>query len=305
MQGRIFAVVAALVLALALGRVFASAPSYRIVHTRSGFGSLFVLATDPHGNLYVADQKHFQILKLSSSGRLLLKEPMPKKCGISGLAASSSGDVYAAANCRSEIYHFSPSGHLLGRFGNQPPGTNGVAVDRRGRVYVTYGAPPAPHGPPPGVIAKKFPSRFVEYSPTGTALRTVKLSGTREPWGIAVDKRGNVYVTAIGRLVKVAPNGKIVAQWSQAAPSRGLPPQPAVDPQGNVYAVGRSQAILKIGASGRLDGTVVRHGRGQDAVRQPAGMAVDSHGHLFAADEGPNRIKEFSLSGKLLAVWTP
>ena len=51
-------------------------------------------------------------------------------------------------------------------------------------------------------------------------------------------------------------------------------------------------------------GAIVRHGPGPSAVRQPAGLAIDN-GHLFVGEEGPNRIKEFSLSGKLLAIWTP
>jgi hypothetical protein len=40
------------------------------------------------------------------------------------------------------------------------------------------------------------------------------------------------------------------------------------------------------------------------SVQQPVGLAVGS-GHLFVAEEGPNRIKEFSLSGELVAIWTP
>src|SRR5690349_6647735 len=95
-----------ILLALSLGWRSASAASYLTVHTHTGFGTLFALAADAHGDVYVADQKHSTILKFSSAGHLLVRDPMPKKCGISGLATSASGDVYAVASCRAQIYHF-------------------------------------------------------------------------------------------------------------------------------------------------------------------------------------------------------
>jgi serine/threonine protein kinase, bacterial len=299
-------------LVLSLGGRSASAGSSVTVHTHSGFGLLFVLASDFHGNLYVADQKHDAILKLSPSGHLLLRDSMPKRCGISGLAASSSGDVYAVANCQSLVYHFSPSGRLLQRFGDQPPGPNGVAVDGQGHVYVTYGtppgAPPLPPGAPPGARVLTFANRFVEFTPMGTALRTVKLAGLHQSWGIAVDGRGNVYVTGTEALVKVSPTGHMLGRWSRVVPARRkyvLPGQPAVDQQGNVYATDGPGNILKVSSTGQLLGVLVKHGSGSSAARQPVGLTIDRASHLFVGDAGPNRIKEFSLTGKLLAVWTP
>jgi outer membrane protein assembly factor BamB len=302
---RITALIALLL--LSAGWRTASGASFQTIHTHSGFGFLFVLASDSHGNLYVADQKHFAILKLSPSGRLLLKDPMPKNCGISGLAASPSGAVYAVANCQGLVYHYSPSGRLLLPFGRRPPSTNGVATNRQGHVYVTYGAPGRPPGLPPGVRVLRFGNRFVEFTANGRLLRTVKLPGLHLAWGIAVGRRGKVYVTGIEGLVKVSPTGHILRRWSRVLPVKGkyvLPGQPAVDQQGNVYATDGPGDILKISAAGQMLGAIVRHGSGASAVRQPVGLAIAS-GHLFVGEEGPNRIKEFSLSGKLLAIWTP
>jgi hypothetical protein len=309
---RLTSVALVVLLALSLGGKSRAAASYQIVHTHTGFGLLFVLAADASGDLYVADQKHYTILKLSPSGHLLLSDRMPKKCGISGLAASPLGDVYAVANCQALVYHFSPSGRLLQRFGRQPPGTNGVAVDGQGQVYVTYGAPgqppPPPPGAPPGARAITYANRFVEFTANGLALRTVKLKGFHEPWGIAVDRHGNLYVTGLEGLVKVSTTGRILGRWKRVVPVRRkyiLPGQPAVDTHGNVYATDGPGNILKVSAIGRMLGVMVQHGTGLSAVQDALGLTIDSGGHLFVGEAGPDRIKEFSLTGKLLAIWTP
>jgi hypothetical protein len=304
-------VILMVLLGLSLGRRTASAASYPTVVTHTGYGLLFVLGSDVHGDLYVADQKNYVILKLSPSGHLLLKDPMPKKCGISGLAASPAGDVYAVANCQGLVYHFSPAGRLMQRFGRQPPGPNGVAVDGQGHVYVTYGSPaggpPLPPGAPPGARVRTFANRFVEFTPAGKVMRTVKLAGLHQSWGIVVDAGNSVYVTGDEAMVKVSPAGRIVGRWSTVMPVKTkfiLPGQPASDHQGNVYGNDASGDIVKLSTGTSLVGTIVRHGTGPDRIQQPTGLAV-ANGHLFVGDTGVNRIKEFSLAGKLLAIWSP
>ncbi len=36
---------------------------------------------------------------------------------------------------------------------------------------------------------------------------------------------------------------------------------------------------------------------------EPAGIAVDSAGHVFVADRGNGRVQEFTARGRLLAAW--
>ncbi|HEX6509954.1 MAG TPA: NHL repeat-containing protein [Chloroflexota bacterium] len=301
----------AVLLALSAGSPSASASSYGIIRTHTGFALLFSLAVDAQGNLYTADQKRFQVVKLSPSGHLLRSFPMPRQCGVSGVAVASSGDVYAVANCQGYVYRFSPAGHLLARFGRfaQGPDANGVAADRQGRVYVAYGNPPGQPvtRPPPGRAPPPPPtsSRIGEFTADGRLTRTVSVQGVGEAFGIAVDRGGNVYLTGLQGLVKVSPAGHVLGRWSQAAPGPNvLPGQPAVDGQGDVYTPNGLGEIIEISAGGRLLGRIIRHGSAPGSVQQPVGVAIGG-GHLFVADAGPNRIKGFTLSGGLLAIWTP
>jgi hypothetical protein len=311
-------------LALSVGWNPASAASYRLVHTHTNFGALFSLAVDPHNNLYVTDQVHSAILKLSPSGHLLVKAALHQKCGISGVAAAPSGDIYAVSNCQLLVFHFSPAGWLLARFGRISllgPDANGVTSDNHGNVYVTYSGPAGPlikRGPQPKPGTKRPPlppglkigSTIREFTTNGTPLRTIKLANTHQGFGIAVDRTGTIFLTAGEGLLKLSPAGRILHLWTRARPLYGphssqVPIQPAVDDAGDVYALDGVGNIFEVTAGGKLRGTVVPLGTGLNAVQQPAGLTIDRAGHLFVAEEGVNRIKEFSLTGKLLAIWTP
>jgi hypothetical protein len=228
------------------------------------------------------------------------------------------------SNCESLVLHFSPTGRLLGQFGRISllgPGANGITSDTRGNVYVAYSGPagpPARRGPKPKPGAKHPPippalkarSSIREFTTSGTPLRTIKLANIYQAFGIAVDRQGNLYLTAAEGLLKISPAGRILHLWTRAAPlhrphSPQVPIQPAVDDAGDVYALDGVGNIFEVTAGGKLRGTVVPLGKGLNAVQVPVGLTIDHTGHLFVAQEGVNRIKEFSLTGKLLAIWTP
>src|SRR5205814_4817577 len=42
---------------------------------------------------------------------------------------------------------------------------------------------------------------------------------------------------------------------------------------------------------------------GQQALAQPAGIAVDAAGHVWVADTGHGRVTEFSSAGRMLAAF--
>lgn len=112
--------------------------------------------------------------------------------------------------------------------------------------------------------------------------------------------RGAIYVTALQGLFKVSPAGQVVRRWSLKELG-GYPIQPVVDAAGNVYTTGRG--VIRISPAGGIT-PIIPSGTAPDAVHHAAGLALVGN-HLFVAEEGPNVIKEFSLSGQLVAIWMP
>jgi sugar lactone lactonase YvrE len=90
----------------------------------------------------VADYGNLRIVKLSSTGKILAfigarrfdEDEAPQ-----GVAVDVQGDLYVGAG---GVVKFSPSGRLLGKWKRYGPhhvslaGAFGVAVDRRGNIYV-------------------------------------------------------------------------------------------------------------------------------------------------------------------------
>src|SRR5947209_15570145 len=184
----------------------------------------------------------------------------------------------------------------------------GVALDAEGDVYVT----------------DSFNRRLQKYSPKGR-LRAVytgplvlgdlpavgKLGALFRPYGIATDRRGNIYVTdtLIDTVVKLSPGLQPVAQWGSpdkagSQPGRFRTPEGiAVDRSGNIYVVDSgNDRVQKLSATGRVLGIWGRTGTASGLFRRPDGIAVDRAGNVYVADAGNNRIQKFSASGKLLGI---
>jgi Uncharacterized conserved protein len=142
------------------------------------------------------------------------------------------------------------------------------------------------------------------------------------PWGVAVDRAGNVYVADFANLIrKVTPVG---SDWvvSTIAGGRGgwadgtgeqarfdCPSAIAVDQAGNLYVTEmQSWWIRKLSPTpaGWVVTTVGKQPESgaddwrtnqQMWVRNAHGVAVDDAGNLFVADSGENTIRKFSPNG--------
>lgn len=129
-----------------------------------------------------------------------------------------------------------------------------------------------------------------------------------EPWGIAVDAAGNLYVAETSsrhpdgsyftQLRKITPAGEVstLAQRENGA-WWGL----AVDANGNVFVGedGDQQQILKISSTGEVSvyaGTGTEGyadgPAGQARFKSPQGICVDATGNVYVADAGNNLIRK-------------
>ncbi|HWY17819.1 MAG TPA: NHL repeat-containing protein [Solirubrobacteraceae bacterium] len=214
---------------------------------RNGVG----VAVEGSGDLFVSGFFSFknyapsEVVKLDPSGKLL-SPPSPFGSGYySGVAVNpTNGDVYVlgedtggifAPLTPTTIFVYDPStGALLSSF-EVPASLNflgvftdvQIAADSAGNVYVP-------------VVSE---NKVLEYSPTGTLLKTFTGSGAgalKEPTGVALDSSGNLRVVDSG-------NNRIVELDSSGAPVEvnGKPVEieseggfsVALDGHGDVFAV--------------------------------------------------------------------
>jgi hypothetical protein len=202
-----------------------------------------------------------------------------------------------------------------------------VAVESAGTVYVadTFNC----------TIRKvtAVGTNWVVTTLAGLAGRSGSADGTGSearfglPWGVAVDRAGNVYVVDIvyAAIRKVTPSGEVTtlaglaAIWGSADGSGSdarfrQPYGVATDSSANLYvadtgnhtirkvtSVGTNWAVTTLagmaGSSGSADGT------GSDArFNVPYGVAVDSSGNVFVTDGANRTIRKVTPAGVVTTV---
>jgi streptogramin lyase len=294
------------------------------------FNSPQGVAVDGSGNVYVADRVNSTIRKITPAGVVTTLAGTAGSLGSAdgtgsaarfynpwGVAVDGSGNVYVADYGNHTIRKITPAGvvtTLAGTAGSQgsADGTGsaarfsfplGVAVDGSGNVYVAEN----------NTIRKITPAGVVTTL-AGTAGSSGSADGTGsaarfyQPWGVAVDGSGNVYVADSRNhtIRKITPAG-VVTTLAGTAGSSGsangtgsaarfyYPYGVAVDSSGNVYVADTSnqtiRTITPAGVVTTLAGTAGAYGSADgtgSAARfyYPAGVAVDGSGNVYVADSG-------------------
>jgi len=241
----------------------------------------------------------------------------------------SAGNVYVADTFNHAIRKMAPAGvvttlaGLAGSWGSTD-GTGsdarfmrpmGVAVDSTGNVYA----------------ADTFNQTIRKVTPEGVTTTLAGLAGSNgsadgtgsaarfaQPFGVACDAAGNVYVAdGLNHTIrKVTPAG-VVTTLAGLAGDRGsadgtgtarfdVPSSVTVDSADNVYVSDlRNQTIRKVtpagvvttlaglaGVPGGADGTG-NHAR----FNRPFGVAVDSTGNVYVAEESNHTVRKVTPAG--------
>jgi len=167
-------------------------------------------------------------------------------------------------------------------------------------------------------IEDRVVSTFTGSGTEGSGNGTGTAAQFYYPFGVAVDSSGNIYVadTNNHRIRKITPAGVVstfagtgtegFANGTGTEAQFNLPTGVAVDSRGNVYVADqvnhRIRRITPAGVVSTLAGTGTRghaDGTGTEAqFNYPTGVAVDSSGNVFVADNVNHRIRKITPADK-------
>jgi sugar lactone lactonase YvrE len=247
------------------------------------------VAADAAGNVYVADTANDCVRKITPSG---------VASTIAGLAHSrGSADGSGTNSAR----FWSPFGIAVDTAGNifvADTGNNTIRKISAAGIVTTIGGLAGQPGSADGV---------------GSAARF------RNPWDVAVDNTGSVYVADMSNdtIRKISPDGRVHTFAGQADMSGNTdgwgnsarfnnPFGVAVDSAGNVYVSDTANNVIRkitearvvttlAGAPGNAGNT---DGNATDArFWSPQGLSVDNAGNIYVADTGNNAIRKITPMG--------
>jgi DNA-binding beta-propeller fold protein YncE len=240
--------------------------------------------------------------------------PLPE-----GVIADATGNLYIADRSQHLVRRVTPEGNSVTLVG--PPELampTGLALDSTGPLYVSDGqCHRVLKVGPEGALTTAAGTGVAGCSGDGGPAAAARL---REPWGLAVDRYGSLYIADAGnhRVRRVAPDGLIftVAGVGRAgfsgeggpatAAELDRPLDVAVDDNGNLFLVDSLNGrIRKVGIDGVI--TTVFHGGGTRdgaaAQHYPARVAVDDAGNLLIADPFQHRVITITGVAARAAGW--
>jgi sugar lactone lactonase YvrE len=256
--------------------------------TAASFSSIFGIAVDAAGNVYVTDSGLNQIRKITPGG---VVTTLPDN----GPGSTNEFGV--------PTIYLNPLG---------------VAVDESGNIYVTYLTS--------GVIRKigtDGKGMLITGNGNGNNQDGVGASGgVSQPIGITIDGSGNIYVAGLSSTVKkIYSNGLIqtfAGIYGQSGNLDGTgsaarfnhPNCVAADVNGNIYIADTDNNLIRkmtpnglvstfagTGVQGAADGAA-----STATFYYPSGIAVDGVGNVYVSDIGDNIIRKITSSGFVTTI---
>jgi len=240
---------------------------------------------DAQGNLYVSDQGNNVIRKITPAG-------VVSNYAGTGQAGYRNGAVDSA--------HLTNASDSLAKF-NSP---QGLCIDASGNLYV------ADRGN--NVIREIMPNGRTKTI-AGNAVKgfidaTDEAAFFDNPTGVAIDSKGNVWVTDQGNsaLREISSSGVVTTIFGSPNQENllGYPSAITIDTQGNLYIADETGRIFEYTTGGVLyllagapASAGFNNGLGGVALfNYPQGIAVDASGNIYVADQYNNVIRKITIS---------
>lgn len=278
------------------------------------FSTLRFVKVGRSGIVYVVDEDnrgdtHSRIQKFTPYGQFIglfeRKAPDVDKADLSlDVAEDDQGNVFVLAvdyikkdrrSGHAAVEKYSPSGQFIAQWGMDAGSEDGqlqlpaaIAIDAKGNFYIT----------------ELYNNRVQKFDPFGKFLMKWGTSGEGEgrfsrPYGIAIDRSGDVYIRDNYGVHKFTPEGEFLARW-KAKGSRGI----ALDSHANVYVTNwQSHTVLKLDNAGNVVSEWGSAYNEDGRFVEPGSIAVDPSGHLVVGDNWRCRIQRFTSEGRFVSKW--
>ncbi len=306
------------------------------------------VVVDAAGNLYVLENE--RVRKVDTSGRITTVAGPPAKPasaegvafteanglrlnGVNALAIDVQGNLYVGGGDGNHfmVNRISPSGDVTRVAGTGRSGYSGdggpavearlgwvydIAVDEAGNVFIVdHDNHLIRMVDDAGVITTISGTGEPGYSGDGGPATEAQLE---EPWGIALDESGSVYVTTLpsvvrridpgGMITTIAGSGRVgyAGDGGPATEARlNSPEHVEVGSDGTIYVEDTgNNCIRAIDTNGIISTIVGLRGAGFKGdngparlarLSEPSGMFLTPDGVLYIADSGNNRVRRVIL----------
>ena len=172
------------------------------------------VAVDGQGNVYIADYYNNRVRKVNPGGTITTiagtgmrgdfgdggTAVSAQLDGPTGVAVDGKGNVYIADHGNDRVRRVSPGGKITTIAGTGRPSEDrllsptGVAVGRDGSVYIADTAHSRVRKVSPGGTVSTFAGEDFYYYGCEDRAGPAIHAAMREPTGVAVDTKGNVYI---------------------------------------------------------------------------------------------------------------
>jgi DNA-binding beta-propeller fold protein YncE len=129
------------------------------------------------------------------------------------------------------------------------------------------------------------------------------------PFGVAIDARGQVYVTDLYGIQVFNSGGGFVRTLVPTGEGLRLPTGLAIGPAGDVFvADSAAHDVKRFDAAGGLIATIGQPGRpgdlspGPGQFNNPTDLAFDPQGNLYVVDQGNSRVQKFDAQDNFAQV---